>query len=235
MRLADFIDAAATELGMQRSEVNTRLRHVREAGYLRSGPRGRGALHMNADDLAAALLALIDAVEPTASGRGLREMVRMEFDFCQWINLSTLDRLPRPGEQPLKGRWAGAPLSPAMGTALVPSDPWACLAGLLTAVVQDPALIAIEGIGRESCMDGVTLTFDHREHASAATMKARYVAHTWDESDGWFFGDSTKPGQWRIITSFRVSEPQADRRRHLLELPGKLIARLARAVLEVTP
>lgn len=221
---------AAAELGIQRSEVNTRVRFVREAGHLRSGPRGRHAPHMDAADLSACLLALVDPVDPTRSGDGLREMIRAAFRGCVWRNLDAAER-QIAGGPPLPERWYPAPLSPAYGDALSPADPRACLAALLAAIVANPALCSLRVVHRASDADGVTLEFTHEEHARPAAMAGRLVAYTGDRSDAFGFPAEHGPERWEITARFVIREPQADRRRHVIELPGAPVARLARAVL----
>jgi hypothetical protein len=147
------------------------------------------------------------------------------------VNLSRANRdLGREeGALPEKCEWYGAPLSPVFGDRLEGPDVLTCLTELLVNMRSFP--VSLRSISCESTSDGVSVEFKYDELATPARMRNRYVEHSGDESDGWFFGDRKELDKWMITVQYRLSEPQSDRRRHVVEVPGEVVARLARRVL----
>ncbi|MEM7720742.1 MAG: hypothetical protein AAF376_00060 [Pseudomonadota bacterium] len=235
MRLTELTETIAAELGMKLSEVNTRGRFAREAGFLRSGPRGRGALDMEPADLAAYLLAMVSFVEPTQSAFGLRELQRSNFEFCEWFDREAVEAsLFETDEErkPKKWRWSPAPLSPLFGNIFETKDPIWCLAKLVAAVGHRPDDVALLKIESKTDKDGLSVTLSYSEMATGEQMKDRFIQWSGDNSDGWYFPESDEIRRWTIDARFLLGESQMDQRSRTVAIEGVPLSRLIRRVSE---
>ena len=232
MKLSNLQELGAAELGMKLSEVKTRVRFVREGGFFQSGPRGPGSPEMKAMDLSAFMLAMVSFVEPTAAKEGLTEMLRADLRGCEWfLPSAAFESFADPEDRHRKCLWSHAPLTPIFGDQSDRPNVLRCLADLFSAAAKLHNVVRMESLSCETSPDGMMIKATFQEFAAPKAMRIRYVSHTGDKSDGWYFPDSDNPVWWKITIKYQIDESQRDRRRHLIEIPGDNISRLIRTVL----
>ncbi len=240
MRLLGLQEVGAAELGLKLSEVKTRMRNAREAGFITTGKRGPGAPHMGAKDLAVFMLAMISPIEATAAAHGLREMRRAELQGCEWQNRTQLhaNSVASDGERK-KWKWDLAPWSPVVSfseRADLP-DIVTCLTFFIELIAAKEAEIELREIAFESCADGLKITFEYEEQASPKDMAELFFLASLhdtgvlDDSSRDYFGDSDQPETWRIKAEYRLTESQTDRRTHVIKIDGQILQKLIRQVL----
>lgn len=229
MKSTELIATVAAELGMKHTEVNTRVRYIREAGFISSGGRGSGAPHMNAKDLAAFCLGMISFVEGTNAGNGLSELQRSRLESCKWLDLKCTEASfsNDADKRPRKNLWSDAPLPPIFGDILVTNDPIYCLSSVLDAAGSGLRL-DLRCLGSRSDRHGLSVFIQFSIFATPNEMKERYVLWSQDPSDGMYFSDEDQERQWNIDAHFLLREDQMDKRNQTTSIDGDILSRLVR-------